>query len=193
MPRLPKGSLDAVDEAFATLADEFCRLIETRKRRSARALLRRAHQLLPKLYAAALELRPRPDQSDAPHCRPGHEVWKGIYGDLVQQLGYLGPYSEVFDPYDHHDRPVTASLADDLADIYCDLESGRQLWQQKFREAAINSWTQLFRFHWSEHATGALRTLSWLEFHYRMARSQEDVDELLSHALRPSDAQRKPR
>lgn len=148
------------------MAREYCHLIETRRRRTIRALLARAHRLLPRLYAFALELRPLNDRTEAPDIRLPGNRWKEIYDDLRGSLGALGRYSEVYDPYQLNEVPVETSLADDFADIYLDLKPGRKLWELGFREAAVNSWLSLFRFHWSEHATGAIRALGWLELQH---------------------------
>ncbi len=179
MARTPKAEATLAEQAFAGLAREFCRLIETRKRRSARSLLRRAHRLLAKLYASALELAPRPEKSNSPETNCSFDEWKRIYADLKDQFGSLGRYCEIFNPYEHTDEPIHSSLSNDLADVYCDLKAGTRLWDLGFRDAAINAWIVHFRLHWFWHASAAIRALGWLEFHYGMARSVEDLDELL--------------
>lgn len=177
MSRKPTSSDSG--QAFAALATEYCSLVERRKRRSARALLRDVHRLLPRLYAEAICLKPEKESDPPEGCRISHEEWQKLFGSLQSQLGFLVFYLEVFDPYVGNEEPVLADLADDLADIYRDLKDGLTLWESGHRVAAVNSWEEDFRIHWSEHASGAIRALGWLEFHYRMARSVEDLDELL--------------
>lgn len=167
--RRPTGrTLTPADEEFAELAGEFVRLIETRRRRSPLTLLARAHRLLPRLYASALELRPLSDSTDPPVTVRSCDAWKALYIDLSSSLGALGRYLEVYDPYQLRDVPVETSLADDFCDIYQDLKTGLCLWEGGFKAAAINSWRTLFRFHWAEHATGAIRALGWLELQHNM-------------------------
>lgn len=132
-------------------------------------MLMRAHRLLPRLYGIALQLRPAEDRSVSPDACLRESCWKAIYSDLLAKFGDLGRYSEVYDPYQSDEAPVRTSLAVDLADIYEDLKRGCELWDRGFKESAINSWRSLFRLHWSEHATGAIRTLCWLELQHNMA------------------------
>jgi hypothetical protein len=61
-----------------------------------------------------------------------------------------------------HEAPVTGSLADDLADIYCDLWRGRELWAQGQFGAAVWEWRFRFESHWGVHVTGALRAIRTL-------------------------------
>lgn len=167
------------------MAAEYCSLIERRRRRSTRALLRAVHRLLPRLYAEALCLKPDRDSEPAEGRRMSHDGWWKLYKSLQAQLGFFGFYREVFDPFARQEEPILADLADDLADIYRDLKGGLTLWANGHRGAAVERWAEDFRIHWSEHASGAIRALGWLEFHYRMARSAEDLDEFLEGQMPP--------
>lgn len=68
-------------------------------------------------------------------------------------------YREVFDALDLQatDEPVIGDLYDDLADIYCDLSEGLFVYEHVSAAEAERYWRQSFRYHWGEHATGALR------------------------------------
>jgi len=68
-------------------------------------------------------------------------------------------YREVFDALDLTAEPVTAGLVDDLLDIYLDLARGFQIANERSPEDGVRHWSLLFRVHWGEHATGALRAL----------------------------------
>ena len=111
--------------------------------------------------------------------RISHEEWWGLYKGLENQLGPLGYYRQIFNPFDAADSQGLSSLADDLADVYRDLKDGLTLWQEGSRSIAIDEWQESIRIHWADHASSAIRVLGWLEFHHRMARSEEDIDKLL--------------
>ena len=68
-------------------------------------------------------------------------------------------YHEVFNAFDLDSEPVTAGLDDDLYDIYGDLAKGFKIARQVSPAEAKRYWSQSFRIHWGEHATGALRAL----------------------------------
>jgi hypothetical protein len=61
------------------------------------------------------------------------------------------------------DKPVTASLADDIADIYRDVVSGLRHYRAGHRDEAVWQWTFTLQSHWGGHITGAIRALHcWL-------------------------------
>ena len=72
---------------------------------------------------------------------------------------YAITYREVFDALDLEasDEPVIGDLYDDLADIYSDLAEGLFIYRHVSPTEAERYWRQSFRYHWGEHATGALR------------------------------------
>lgn len=71
-------------------------------------------------------------------------------------------YREFFDSFDFEDSDVVvADLHDDLADIYGDLREGLFIYDHDSPTEAERYWMQSFRYHWGEHATGALRALYW--------------------------------
>ncbi|MCS7272220.1 MAG: DUF5063 domain-containing protein, partial [Gemmataceae bacterium] len=76
----------------------------------------------------------------------------------------LDPYAEVFDPLAvPAEAPVSASLCDDLADIYRQVVSGLRAFEAGRQAVALWEWGFGFRHHWGEHATGAIRALhAWL-------------------------------
>jgi len=72
-------------------------------------------------------------------------------------------YSQCFNPLVvPAEQPVTADLADDLADIWSDLKRGMVLYESGAIEAAASEWRFHFSAHWGHHACGALYALqSW--------------------------------
>ena len=58
---------------------------------------------------------------------------------------------------------VNGELHDDVVDIYKDLKEGLFVHENSSPAEAERYWRQSFRYHWGEHATGALRALYWHE------------------------------
>jgi hypothetical protein len=69
-------------------------------------------------------------------------------------------YWEVFDPR-KDEKAIRASLADDIADIYRDLERGSNCLKENPAEAIFH-WRFGFYSHWGSHAVNALRITHWL-------------------------------
>ena len=93
-----------------------------------------------------------------------------LFKNLRRKLGPHDRYWEFFNPY-VKDDPVTRSLADDLADIYRDIQPGLKLYRygsKGARGAAIWNWRFGLTSHWGHHATDALRALQQLRSEYRL-------------------------
>ena len=74
----------------------------------------------------------------------------------------LNYYSELFNPtIVPAEEPVTGDLADDIADIYEDIERGLSLLDAGYTEHAVWEWVFQMQAHWGEHATSAIRVLHW--------------------------------
>jgi hypothetical protein len=120
---------------------------------------------LARLFAAAQAL---PEAEDAPDVPPGtrmgHEEWRRAYDALARLLGPSAAYWHDLDPRGEAppDRPrVCGDLADDLADIYRNVDSGLRAYDLGggYREAALFEWRLQRDVHWGAHATWALRVL----------------------------------
>ena len=109
--------------------------------------------------AAAIELPRAGSDAEAP------DIWQDDYRAIFQRFGSL-PFNystECFDPIAvPAEEPVTADLADDLADIWRDVKAGLILYDQGERSAAGWQWVIQFSAHWGHHATAALYAIqSW--------------------------------
>ena len=156
---------------FAETAQQYVTFIDSRDSLSRGELLRQTQVLLPALYSAALEL-PDAEPSDEEHeGRLAQEQWTELCQALEAKIGDRDRYNEIFDPYNSSDVPVTASLSDDLADIYRDLLEGLSFWRQAQTADAVWAWRFNFETHWGEHATGALRAIHTLAYSYDLHES----------------------
>jgi hypothetical protein len=118
------------------------------------------------LYLAALELPPAsidesPGQPDAK--RVDDSEWRRVLVATVGRLPF-DMYGEVFNPFTLPvEEPVSGSLSDDIADIYRDVVTGLQEYEAGRHSEATWEWGFSLRYHWGEHATGAIRALHcWL-------------------------------
>jgi len=161
---------------FATVAKEFCDIVDRHAVVPREEFLLNIHRLLPLLYARALALpstdvlydlssesEEPPDELEpvAPDLdRRSHDEWSTLMRQLAATFGPERYYREVFDPYEPPEEgEVRADLADDIADIYADLRQGLAKWSRGESGEALWAWRIGFEVHWGEHATGALRAL----------------------------------
>jgi hypothetical protein len=163
---------------FRSVAARYIAIIRDRDNYSASELLHRVHLLLAELYVVgfALPIKPESAYEDDEDVAPETQVskaaavaqhtarWNSIHTALGKQIGARwNSYQEVFDPYaEPPEAPVTGFLADDLADIFLDLEDGEELWARGNFDAAVWEWRFGFESHWGEHVTGALRAIRTL-------------------------------
>lgn len=142
-------------ETFALLAHEFCSWTEAPPM-DENAELRCARRLLSRLYAAALDLPEGVPTDDE------RVVGAALgYKDAFRRFGAL-PINmyETCDPLILlGEEPAVGDVADDLADIYADLQRGLAMYRAGELDAAAWEWSFSFRYHWGDHAVGALGAL----------------------------------
>jgi hypothetical protein len=144
---------------FAKAAENFCIWTEGMPT-DALGEARSARKLLIELLRCAIELPNGEPGRDAPEI--SDEEYQKIY-NRFESLPFKF-YSECFNPLTiPAEEPVTADLADDLADVWRDLKRGLLLYQAGHWDAAVWEWHLHFDSHWGHHATGALYALqTWL-------------------------------
>ena len=164
-----------VANRFASVAREFCRVIDSAPNLDRVALLVEVYKILPQLIGEAIHL-PNVELSDdesqeeeirksqaRDRMRLSDAQWGKLYGSLKEKLGDVNLYWEVWDPT-KHSEPIYGSLADDFADIYRDLKEGLNLSEthQAMPEDSIWEWRFGYYSHWGKHAIDALRTIHFL-------------------------------
>jgi len=110
--------------------------------------------LLSSLYLRALALPEYESDDDIIQERLSHDEWKKMYDRF--KLLPVGHYPVFFNPLDAGEEPVTADLADDLADIYRDLKAGLLLFEKGNIAGAHWEWRDSFVTHWGQHTLGAM-------------------------------------
>jgi hypothetical protein len=131
----------------------------------------RARLYLARLYAQVLDLPERQEwQADVPNIT--HETWQAMF----QRFGAL-PFNYYGDCDDRLEVGLSGAsigdLADDLADIWRDVRSGLDLFDQGAHEAAAYQWQESFVIHWGQHAASALSILHyWIQQNLGVLESQ---------------------
>jgi hypothetical protein len=149
---------------FVTVANEYCKFIETAGSENARAMLGKAQKLLPLIYLKASVL---PEFESSEELVPEKYVTEVDYNFLQQRImNLLGPYDDYQEVFDRDmqfsDVPLTASISENLTDIYQDLKDFILLYRigddQVMQEAL---WTCMdnFRSYWGQKLVNGLRAI----------------------------------
>jgi hypothetical protein len=178
---------DPAVEAFLTLARRYCETVETREPDDPVSFLRNVQPLLAGLCHAAL-LLPGLDEIDLPNGGEGLDTrddahglidrWRPLMQGLIDDLGADADYWEMFDPYELA-HPLQGSLADDLADVFIDLDEGLRRWDGAdfaLRRAIVWEWRFSYENHWGRHATSALRAIHALLYLHRIGDADGEED-----------------
>ena len=115
---------------------------------------------LAELYLKALCL-PMDKLRDLRSAPFGKEIsHHAFYNEYCRKVDFKNKahYHEFFDPYDARSA-VMGNLADDIADILSDIETGMILYESDRQKDAVSQWKDSFCIHWGEHITGAIRAL----------------------------------
>jgi hypothetical protein len=157
--------MNAID-SFAELGSSYCLLIDQHEEYSTEAFVGRIREILPLLYYQALKLPDVESTDDEFQREISHEEWSQMFARLQRKLGGNDLYWVIYDSMKTDlDKPVAASLSDDLADIWRDLKNGLKQWSDgspAMRQEIVWNWRFSFHHHWSNHAVDALRTINWI-------------------------------
>lgn len=177
-------SLTAPVEAFVDASRRYCDLVDRADSLAAPALLKEAEPLLLCLYTAALALpNPEPSSDEVRSVSISHEDWLAVFRRLQGALGPHDRYREIFDPaamsdpsgaIDTGDEPVISSLADDLSDIWRDLQSGLSAWDlaaDDVRSDLVGEWRESFVYHWGQHLVDGLRVIHWWRYVHHVGQT----------------------
>lgn len=158
---------------FSAIAEKYCGIVDRAAAFSRTQLLAALYRILPELLCEAIQL-PDTDPNDREgaddpkkdlsptltNSTISQSDWSSLYQLLRQKFGDADLYQTIFNPTEGKES-VTASLADDIADVYRDLRSGLSLASVGAASPADVIWEWRFGFysHWGNHAINALRTI----------------------------------
>ena len=144
---------------FVSAAREYRLIIDQATALSPRQFLVVVQTTLARLYSLALLLPDADPTTDVES--PGRfspDDWRQLYDRLSGHLGSSDFYWIVFDPIDPDDHEsIRHTLADDLSDIYRDLEHASV--EREFTADALWSLRFSFEMHWGHHAVDALTAI----------------------------------
>lgn len=148
---------------FSGLAEEFCRIVDSAREMTIPEFLAELARNIPHLYGAGARLDDVEKENFEPKPPFAYVLaWQPLYDFLKEKLGSTGEYLEVFNPIEKEEA-IPHSLADDLADIYCDLKRGFAVLEAGGPPVnAIWEWHFGFWYHWGEHAVSALRAIHYI-------------------------------
>jgi hypothetical protein len=142
---------------FVTSAKEYISWVESNNSRTKRDM-ETVNELLLALYSNAFRLKYHPNADLIENISISHKDWKKIR-ESFNGLP-IDEYQEIFDPLDLSDKsPVTASLSDDLADIYRDIKHALLAYEKGKTEEAEDDLRRNFEIHWGQHAISALKAI----------------------------------
>src|SRR6056297_1225541 len=149
---------------FVTIAAEYCKFLENAYRFSKRDFLNKAHKILSLLYYKATLLPKFHSVFDAENEKfVTEEEWDFIHQSVKKRLGYHDEYREVFDPLTHEQvEQSTASIADNLADIYQDIKNFISLYHVSTEEIMNDAlWECQMNFEdfWGQKLVNALKAI----------------------------------
>ena len=147
-------------------AENYCQLIDHTGEAQGE-WLESLFSLMPRLHLAVTALTAY-DHGDSP--LPGVDLDQRfeLYSRLRKALGERDCYWLEFDasPEEMH---MSGSLADDLTDIYFDLQYGLQLLDEAWPQQAAQVWQSSYQIHWGQHLVDAERHLYALKVRNQLA------------------------
>jgi hypothetical protein len=144
---------------FTALARQYVELLGSDEAVAADRVISSLAALLPALYIAALRLPDVPG-SDEEIEGVTHQDWKTVYNRVnrvVSTAASLQDWALSLGPDNNETRG--GWLADDLADIWRDLENGLMFVDAGSETDAVWEWRFSFWNHWGQHTVGALHVI----------------------------------
>ena len=150
------ATLTEILSDMVSVAERYCELIE-RPVADSDEWLESLYKLMPQLHSAVTSL----NAHDSGEMQiPGVDLDERfeLYSRLRKRLGERDSYWLEFDasPEEMH---MSGSLADDLTDIYFDLQHGLELMGEAWPHRAAEDWQSSYRLHWGQHMVDAERRL----------------------------------
>lgn len=168
---------------FVTVASEYCSFVENTLRFSKVDFLDKSRKLLPLVYLKASILPKFESVFDDENERfVTEEDWDFIHNSIKQKLGFHDEYREVFDPLTHEQvEQSTASISDNLADIYQDLKNFLNVYNIGTEEIMNDTlWECQLNFEefWGQKLLNALKAIHYVYFSEDdLSEEEENIDD----------------
>lgn len=153
---------------FLTVAVNLCSLLESDERLSRSKWIDKMLKILPLMYLKA-SLLPETEETfnepSAPFVR--EEDYSRVLHIVSEIMGEEDVYLDVFmDDMKYSDRPISATVSENIADIYQDVRNFVSVYQMELTDQmqnAINICTINFHAYWGQKLVNALRPLHTLK------------------------------
>lgn len=162
---------------FATLATEYCNLLDGVALLSQKEFVDKAHRLLPLIYLKAIIL---PEiEAEMPEMiekSVTQEEWEAVYDTMVKKLQGVDTYNEILDPL--NDSEEMSSLSEGFADIYQDLKDFVVLYNMGTPEImndAIWDCKNNFKAYWGQRLVNIQRVLHNLFYGQNATLNEKDA------------------
>ena len=164
-----------------TVANEFCLFIEEVDKYNKEFILSYLQKVLPLLYLKGSLLPDvKVENEEANERYVTEEHWQNIYLALKKKLGKDDTYWNINNSDEISDngteiKPIKASLAENLADIYQDLKDFLVLYQKPLtiaKENAVCECKNLFETHWGFRVVNTHKAV-----HYILFKNKNTEDE----------------
>jgi hypothetical protein len=169
---------------FATLASEYCNLLDTVVLISQKEFIDKLHRLLPLIYIKAIILPDtEPVMPDMIEKDVTQEEWEAVYQTMIKKLENIDEYKEILDPLNTDEQ--MNSLSEGIADIYQDLKdfiASYNMGTVEIMNDAIWDCKKNFKEYWGQRLVNILRVLHYLLYSSTDklkeddAMSQDDFD-----------------
>ena len=149
---------------FVTVANEYCNLIENVRKFSVKENLHKLQRMLPLLYLKAA-LLPKTDKilEDELEKYVSEFDYSIILQRWQETMGEEDSYYEVFDPDTQFSgEKVTASISENLTDIYQDLKDfiiAYSIGNEEIMNDALYDCESHFEYFWGQRVVNVLRAI----------------------------------
>ena len=154
---------------FVKICQEYCLFMESEKKLSKKDFITKSLDLFPKLYQYATKLPKLESVLDEVNEKfVTEQNYNNIHNTILNFLGTSNNYPEVFDPvWQESDEPVSASLAENFADIYQDLKNFIILYgigADEIKNDALWECQNNFEQFWGQKLVNGLRALHLIQY-----------------------------
>ncbi len=154
---------------LVTVANEYCRFIEGVSKEPARDFLAKVQKILPLLYLKVSVVQTfESDQEFALEKFVSEVDYNFLQQKIMNLLGEHDDYKEVFDDdMQFSEQVLTASVSEDLADIYQDLKDfimSYQIGDELIMQEALWECLNNFRTFWGQKLVNCLRAVHELVY-----------------------------
>lgn len=164
---------------FVTVAVQYCSALENIEVETEKEITDKLSKLLPLLYLKA-SLLPEIEFEDEVYTEVTvtendyNQVLSSIYNIYKKNDSYL----EVFlDDMKYSDTPISASISENLTDIYQDIKNFISIFEMGIEESmseSLYTCTQNFKLYWGQSLVNVLRALHSLK--YGLVQDIDDDD-----------------